>query len=428
MKKLIQILILQIAILLPTQANSQNFWNQILPGPNRDLSDMVINPSTGHIFAVESSTLNIVRSTNGGQNWTPLITGSNGPLTIAMNSSGHIFVGGSVNGIFRSTNNGNNWTQINTGINWLTINRLFVSKITGYIYASTGTVFTGNGPYRSTNNGDSWTLINNNISTPAIYSFVETASGRIFAGSTGGLVGSSTMYTTTNNGDNWSTISSGITSQFAIIDMAYNSTNGDLYAVSTSNIWKSTDTGNNWISVFQGSQPNSQFKRIVCNSTGGIFMCSQYGDLTNFGVFRSTNNGNNWAQINTGLNSVVWCLAFDQNNFLYGAGSSYFYKSATVTNVAPISSAFPIGFKLEQNYPNPFNPSTTIKYSITKNSNIAIRIFDLRGKEIKTLVDEFHNAGYYSVNFNSEGLSSGVYFYKIYTDGFSETKQMLLIK
>ncbi|MBK8981907.1 MAG: T9SS type A sorting domain-containing protein [Ignavibacteria bacterium] len=88
----------------------------------------------------------------------------------------------------------------------------------------------------------------------------------------------------------------------------------------------------------------------------------------------------------------------------------------------------PESFVLSQNYPNPFNPVTKITFSIPVSGNISIRVYDITGKEIKTLVNEFRNAGTYDTEFNGSDLSSGVYYYKMETGNFSEIKKMILIK
>lgn len=85
-------------------------------------------------------------------------------------------------------------------------------------------------------------------------------------------------------------------------------------------------------------------------------------------------------------------------------------------------------FVLSQNYPNPFNPSTIISYQLAAGSNVEVKIFDVLGNEIGTLVSEFKTAGRYEIEFNAAGLTSGVYFYKIITDSFIETKKMVLIR
>lgn len=88
----------------------------------------------------------------------------------------------------------------------------------------------------------------------------------------------------------------------------------------------------------------------------------------------------------------------------------------------------PEKFTLEQNYPNPFNPATKIRYSVSATSLIRLKIFDVLGKEIETLVNEVQNQGYYEINFNGDKLSSGVYFYQLETNGFTSTKKMILLR
>jgi Secretion system C-terminal sorting domain len=88
----------------------------------------------------------------------------------------------------------------------------------------------------------------------------------------------------------------------------------------------------------------------------------------------------------------------------------------------------PLEYNLSQNYPNPFNPATTISFSLPRSENVRIIIYDITGKEVKELVNEFWPAGNYEINFNANGLSSGVYFYKIQSGEFAQTKRMVLIK
>jgi Secretion system C-terminal sorting domain len=88
----------------------------------------------------------------------------------------------------------------------------------------------------------------------------------------------------------------------------------------------------------------------------------------------------------------------------------------------------PQSYKLNQNYPNPFNPSTTISYEIPKNGFVKIKVFDITGREVETLVNEFKTAGSYSLVFNGSKLASGIYFYKLDVEGFSKVNRMVLIK
>jgi hypothetical protein len=85
-------------------------------------------------------------------------------------------------------------------------------------------------------------------------------------------------------------------------------------------------------------------------------------------------------------------------------------------------------YNLAQNYPNPFNPTTVITYSIPASSNVVINVYNVIGELIKTLVNQYQEAGIYKVNFDAGGLSNGIYFYKIQSGNFVEIKKMLLLK
>jgi hypothetical protein len=85
-------------------------------------------------------------------------------------------------------------------------------------------------------------------------------------------------------------------------------------------------------------------------------------------------------------------------------------------------------YSLEQNYPNPFNPETKISFDIPIQGFVSLKIFDALGREVNTLVNEVKVPGSYSVDFNGTNLPSGIYFYKLQTENYSETKKMLLIK
>ena len=85
-------------------------------------------------------------------------------------------------------------------------------------------------------------------------------------------------------------------------------------------------------------------------------------------------------------------------------------------------------FKLFQNYPNPFNPSTNISYSIPTNSQVVLKIYDALGKEIMTIENRERTAGTYVVPLNARNLASGVYYYKLSADHFSEVKKLVVIK
>lgn len=98
------------------------------------------------------------------------------------------------------------------------------------------------------------------------------------------------------------------------------------------------------------------------------------------------------------------------------------------SDVEKFGDQIPAEYVLEQNYPNPFNPATTIRYSMSEASFATIKVYDILGNEVETLVNEEQSAGSYEVDFDASGLSSGMYFYKIQAGSFTETKKMLLLK
>lgn len=98
------------------------------------------------------------------------------------------------------------------------------------------------------------------------------------------------------------------------------------------------------------------------------------------------------------------------------------------SDIAEINFVLPVEFSVKQNYPNPFNPVTSIQYTIASKQFVTLKVYDILGNEVAKLVDEFKPAGSYEVNFDASGLSSGVYFYKITSGKFVETRKMLLMK
>ena len=118
--------------------------------------------------------------------------------------------------------------------------------------------------------------------------------------------------------------------------------------------------------------------------------------------------------------------------FMSGALSSWkgvdYAPNINSVGIKITNSEVPVKYKLEQNYPNPFNPTTTVRYSIPKESNVILRVYDRLGREIETIWNSRQTPGVYEVTWDAEKYSSGVYFYKITAGDYSETKQMMMIK
>ncbi|MCI0472779.1 MAG: T9SS type A sorting domain-containing protein, partial [Ignavibacteria bacterium] len=98
------------------------------------------------------------------------------------------------------------------------------------------------------------------------------------------------------------------------------------------------------------------------------------------------------------------------------------------SGISQIGTEIIEGYNLGQNYPNPFNPATNIRFSIPKANNVKLVVFDASGRQVAELVNQYLQAGSYEYDFVSNNLSSGLYFYKLVTEGFSETKKMILLK
>ncbi|HEX7356794.1 MAG TPA: T9SS type A sorting domain-containing protein, partial [Ignavibacteriaceae bacterium] len=111
----------------------------------------------------------------------------------------------------------------------------------------------------------------------------------------------------------------------------------------------------------------------------------------------------------------------------FEGNTSSFARLNIVTDVED-ENYIPTEFSLEQNYPNPFNPSTTIQFSIPKSGNVKVKVYDVLGNEVESLIDEYREAGRYEVTYDASGLSSGVYFYNLQSGSFAQTKKLQLIK
>lgn len=123
--------------------------------------------------------------------------------------------------------------------------------------------------------------------------------------------------------------------------------------------------------------------------------------------------------------SVKYTLALPNGQWSYRA---FRYNTADViTHVNPVNN-LASDYKLSQNYPNPFNPVTKINFAIPKSGLVTVKVYDMLGKEVSELVNEVKNAGTYSVDFNASAFSSGIYFYKMSVNDFSDVKKMMLIK
>lgn len=173
----------------------------------------------------------------------------------------------------------------------------------------------------------------------------------------------------------------------------------------------------NWRTVSELNNSGFDIERAVSGTTNW----SKVGFVTGNGT---TNSEMSYSFKDAGLVKGTYSYRLKQIDY---NGNYKYYQLAGLVSVG-----VPNKFELSQNYPNPFNPATKISYDIPFDSKVAIKIFDVTGKEVASLVNQVQVAGYYTVNFNASSLSSGVYFYQINADGgnqnFVKTMKMMLIK
>ena len=214
-----------------------------------------------------------------------------------------------------------------------------------------------------------------------------------------------------------------------------------LYAVDGNGIHRSDDLGDSWVLADNGIPKGANGSYIFTvyameiNSAGHVFSSIKYldtQDVTHYDMFRSLNKGNNWSTLSNGIigdYTIVNDISIGTDNFAYIASTNGVYRSDFATGITKDEEIpMPHSFILEQNYPNPFNPSTTIKFSVPQALYVSIRIYDVLGNEITTLVNEELQTGSYLVEFDGSNLSSGVYFYTLRAGKFISTKKLVLMK
>jgi hypothetical protein len=204
----------------------------------------------------------------------------------------------------------------------------------------------------------------------------------LFVDSLIGVMGGSTgMLSTSNGGTNWVAVT--VPGSGSINGFGIGAGNQEMFYSRGSSIYQTTNSGTNWI--------------IATTQTGTYYHMQK-------------------ARMEGDYN--IWAIRSN------GGISKYTYP----IGIKPISNEVPNSYALYQNYPNPFNPVTKIKFDIPKSAYTEIKIYDNLGREVSTLISNRLTAGKYEVDWNASNYPSGVYFYKLISDDYTQTRKMVLVK
>ncbi len=386
--------------------------------------------SGGYVHSIISTGTNLFAGTDGGvflsidngTSWTAVNSGLSSPYVLSMAAVGtNLFAGFNGGGINLSTNNGSSWKPINVGLTGTQVLALATSPTGTNLFAGTD-----KGIYLTTNNGTSWSDASAGLTNLNVYavgvSVTATGGTNIFAGTNGGGV-----FLSTNNGANWAEVNSGLTDlhvwSFAVIGH-------NVFASTNKGVFLYSNSGKNWTAVNSGISSTQVLTIAAVTSAHGSSTTLFAG--TNGGVYLSTDNGTSWSTANTGLpNVIVRSVAAIGSSFYAGTLGMGIWKRPLVemyTSVDGPLTDVPNLFVLCQNYPNPFNPGTSFEFRISSLGFVSLKIFDVLGREVATLVNEVRPAGVHTIRWDAASLPSGVYYYRLRAGAFVEAKKMVLMK
>jgi photosystem II stability/assembly factor-like uncharacterized protein len=440
MRKIFLLIIIASAI---NFTNGQS-WVYISTLPSPDAINSISVVSLNVIWVCGDATA-CYRSTNGGYNWIDAYTGlPNGNLYgISAIDANTCWVGTGSGSVYKTTNGGTSWTlQIGVTNSFINGIKMFDSNFGVYIGDPTGS----GQPYqlrRTTNGGTNWVLAStapiagSEFGVINAWDWLDSASFWMGSANTTPNATSAKIYkTTTGFFGTWSfaTVSgTGGSSGLYYQAVAFINATSGMAGSNASAMRKTTDGGVTWTTVtnppgltsyavinMHGFKDASGLIRVVTNETAG------------YKVFRTTNLGTTWTQEtlpSQGATNGLQHMQFINQNLGYAGGNAgVFLRYGPPVGVEPINNNTPSDYTLEQNYPNPFNPTTTINYSVPKTSMVTIKVYDVVGHEVMTLVDQLKPAGNYTAYVDAKDLSSGIYVYRLTAGNFTDSKKMILIK
>jgi hypothetical protein len=244
------------------------------------------------------------------------------------------------------------------------------------------------------------------------------------------------VWVSSDNGTNWNDISAGLPQRWVtrvVVDpndenIVYVTFSGLKWRDPQPHVYRSTDKGNIWTDI-SSNLPDAPVNAFAVdnNFPNRLYLGNDVG------MYVSFTTGQSWEVLGEGLPvlPIGDIKIHPTENFLtagtYGR-SMYTIDLNLVTDVENNQPQFVNEFLLSQNYPNPFNPTTKISWQSPVSGNQTIKIYDIAGKEVATLISEYRLAGKNEVEFDASNLSSGIYFYKLTAGNISKTKKMLVLK
>jgi photosystem II stability/assembly factor-like uncharacterized protein len=336
----------------------------------------------------------------------------------------------------KSTNRGVDWFDIsppNAG------NQSAYCFVTPYVVTKPNPNYIyigGTSIYKSTTAGSAWqgpygaAVFGGNklLSMAVSYTNPDT----LYVGSAPGVTVAG-VFRSVNGGVNWTNVTGVLPNRY-VTDLTVNPNNSKEVIATfggfgTPHIFRSTNNGDNWTNI-TGNLPDVPHQSVVMDP---LYPQNIYvgNDL---GTYVTTNGGTTWYEYRTGMPyTLVFDLSISYVNrklraTTYGNG---IWQRDLVQNPVSAGNQNTIvkNFKLYQNYPNPFNPSTKIKFDLNKPAFVDIKVYDVKGSEVKNIYSRYENSGSHQTEFNAAGLTSGVYFYSIFVNGIrTDSKKMLLVK
>jgi hypothetical protein len=194
--------------------------------------------------------------------------------------------------------------------------------------------------------------------------------------------------------------------------------NGVLYAGSTYGIHRSTDGGLTWNYCGSGIPNNRRIRLIPVGNT--LYATVSSADTR---WYKSV-SGESWEFIESTF--YTYAEAVINGKFFVGRVDGLWRRDIPTSVSQP--SNVPFQFALEQNYPNPFNPTTTINYQLLQDGLVVLKVYDILGREVVTLFNKLEEAGFHSTQFDANGLTSGIYFYRLQAGQFTEMKKLILLR